>query len=146
MPKQALPSAYHPPSSVRFALASLVLLIVACAEPGAPPVGAGPEDRIYPTPVFYSERPRPANVTYSEGRLQQNGSDVTVDFVITNGYSRVLEEITIYVTLFGRSSERLVHIHPMGAMSPQFTRRSAAKIKGVGFEVKRFELGVVKHP
>lgn len=95
------------------------------------------------TPLGRSSHPRSGQFTYRLSAIEQHGSEVRVDFSISNGTHRDYNSVLIRVVLFGNSGEiRTVEL-PIGAMRAEQRRPRVARLEDVPFQVRDITLELV---
>jgi hypothetical protein len=123
---------------IRFSILAFSLM-VGCAT-----AGPTPEDTARSgTPLGRSSHLRSGQFTYRLGGIEQRGSDVRVDFSISNGTHRDYNSVLIRVILFGDGGGiRTVEL-PIGAIRAEQSKPQVARIDEVPFRVRDLTVELV---
>lgn len=129
---------------LRVAAAALASLWIVSCLPTAPPPEASSRSAVRPVLIRPSDRPRPNELTYRLGPIDQEQGRVRLDLEVTNGSARDFSAVSLTVVLSAnddlrKPTTRAVFV-PVGSLPSARSRRVAVDATGVHFPVKSIEV------
>ncbi|MCP3985890.1 MAG: hypothetical protein GY723_16025 [bacterium] len=101
------------------------------------------EDREHGIPLSRSVHQRSGELTWRLGDVKRTGEALRIDFTLTNGTSRILEQGLLRVILHGPNGEQLSGRLPFSGIRRGHTRALSARFGSVPFRVADLGLEVI---